>query len=190
MVDVAEDLGIEAIGLNHLMYSTPQEVQETLQMIGSNDASVIATFVTPDPLVRPGLVREKVAALREKCRAHGIRFDVRPKVLTELMDSYYEPGSRLNGRCLYPFNWARVSYSGKVYFCPFIRVEVGDLTKQTLGEVWNGPTYVGLRKRLLDEQLFPVCRRCCKVELSPVPVPREEREVVRQTRAIPLTVVR
>ena len=26
MVDVAEDLGIEAIGLNHLMYSTPQEV--------------------------------------------------------------------------------------------------------------------------------------------------------------------
>jgi MoaA/NifB/PqqE/SkfB family radical SAM enzyme len=190
MVDVAEDLGIEAIGLNHLMYSTPQEVQETLQMIGSDDPSVIATFVTQDPLVRPGPVREKVAALREKCRAHGIRFDVRPKVLTELMDNYYEPGSRLNGRCLYPFNWARVSYSGKVYFCPFIRVEVGDLTKQTLEEVWNGPTYVGLRKRLLDEQLFPVCRRCCKVELSPVPVPREEGAVVRQTRAIPLTVVR
>jgi len=190
MVEVAEDLGIEAIGLNHLMYSTPQEVQDTLQMIGADDPSVIATFVTPDPLVRPAPVREKVAALREKCRARGIRFDVRPKVLTELMDSYYEPGSRLNGRCLYPFNWARVSFSGKVFFCPFIRVEVGDLTKQTLEEVWNGPTYVGLRKRLLDEQLFPVCRRCCKVELSPVPVPREEGEVVRPTRAIPLTVVR
>ena len=138
MVDVATELGIEAIGLNHLMYSTPQEVQDTLPMIGADDATVIATFVTADPMVRPERVREKVAALREKCRARGIRFDVRPKVLTTLMDSYYEPGARLNGRCLYPFNWARVSFSGKVYFCPFIRVEVGDLTTQTLEEVWNG----------------------------------------------------
>ena len=189
MVDVAEELGIEAIGLNHLMYSTPQEVQETLGLIGTDDASVIATFVTPDPMVQAGRVREQVAALREKCRARGIRFDMRPKVVTELVDSYYEPGRPLNGRCLYPFNWARVSFSGKVYFCPFIRVEVGDLTTQTLEEVWNGAAYVGMRKRLLDEQLFPVCRRCCKVELSPVPVPREEGRTAK-TRAIPLTVVR
>jgi MoaA/NifB/PqqE/SkfB family radical SAM enzyme len=191
MVDVAEDLGIEAIGLNHLMYSTPQEVTETLQMIGTDDRSVIATFVTPDPLLRPEPVRQKVAALREKCRARGIRFDMRPKVLTQLVDSYYQPGSRLNGRCLYPFNWARVSYSGKVYFCPFIRVEVGDLTNQTLEEVWNGAAYVGLRKKLLDAELFPVCRRCCKVELSPQPAAREaEGNAVPVPRAIPLTVVR
>jgi MoaA/NifB/PqqE/SkfB family radical SAM enzyme len=189
MVDVAEDLGIEAIGLNHLMYSTPQEVEETLRMIGTDDASVIATFVTADPMVPAARVREKVAALREKCLARGIRFDMRPKVVTELVDNYYQPGSRLNGRCLYPFNWARVSFSGKAYFCPFIRVEVGDLTKQTLEEVWNGAPYVDMRKRLLEQQLFPVCRRCCKVELSPQPVPREEGAVVR-TRAIPLTVVR
>jgi MoaA/NifB/PqqE/SkfB family radical SAM enzyme len=189
MVDVASELGIEAIGLNHLMYSTPQEVQDTLQLIGADDASVIATFVTPDPMVNPDRVREKVTALREKCRARGIRFDVRPKVLTTLMGSYYEPGARLNGRCLYPFNWARVSFSGKVYFCPFIRVEVGDLTSQTLEEVWNGERYVALRKRLLDEKLFPVCRRCCKVELAPEPVPIEERHRPA-ARAIPLTVIR
>ena len=148
-------------------------------------------FITAgaDPMVPAARVREKVAALREKCLARGIRFDMRPKVVTELVDNYYQPGSRLNGRCLYPFNWARVSYSGKAYFCPFIRVEVGDLTKQTLEEVWNGAPYVDMRKRLLEQQLFPVCRRCCKVELSPQPVPREEGAVVR-TRAIPLTVVR
>jgi MoaA/NifB/PqqE/SkfB family radical SAM enzyme len=190
MVDVAGELGIDTIGLNHLMYSTPSEVQETLAMIGSDDASVIATFVTRDPMVGAERVREKVAALREKCRARGVRFDVRPKVLTQIMDDYYEPGAPLAGRCLYPFNWARVSFSGKVYFCPFIRVEVGDLTKQTLEEVWNGEKYVTLRKRLLDEKLFPVCRRCCKVELSPVPVARAAEEAARTPRAIPLTVIR
>ncbi len=188
MVDVADELGIEAIGLNHLMYSTPQEVQETVEMIGAENASVIATFVTSDPLVQPARVREQVAELQQKCRTRGIRFDFRPKVVTELMDNYYEPGARLEGRCLYPFNWARVSFSGKVYFCPFIRVEVGDLTTQTLEEVWNSDTYVSLRKRLLDEKLFPVCRRCCKVELSPVPVPDQVQQA--RPRAIPLTVVR
>ena len=49
MVDVAEELGVDAIGLNHLMFSTPEEVAETVRLIGAADASVIATFVTPDP---------------------------------------------------------------------------------------------------------------------------------------------
>ena len=44
----------------------------------------------------------------------------------------------LPGRCLYPFLHARVSFSGKVYFCPFIRVEVGDLAHSSLEEIWNG----------------------------------------------------
>ena len=96
-----------------------------------------------------------MAALREKCRARGIRFDMRPKVLTQLVDSYYEPGSRLDGRCLYPFNWARVSFSGKVYFCPFIRVEVGDLTKQTLEEVWNGDRVCRLAQKTARGRALP-----------------------------------
>jgi hypothetical protein len=45
-------------------------------------------------------------------------------------------------------------------------VEVGDLNESTLEEVWNSERYVDMRKRLLDNQLFPVCRRCCKVELT------------------------
>ena len=36
-------------------------------------------------------------------------------------------------------------------------------------EVWTGEKYVSLRKKLVEEQLFPVCRRCCKVELAPEP---------------------
>ncbi len=84
-----------------------------------------------------------------------------------------------------------MSFSGKVYFCPFIRVEVGDLTASSLEEIWNGERYVAMRKQLVNHGIFPVCRRCCKVELSPVPAPREATAgaAVRR-RSIPLTVVR
>ncbi len=167
MVDVAGDLGVDAIGLNHLMYSTPDEVAETVRLTGAADASVISTFVTSDPGVAPARVRAQVDALRARCRERGVRFDMRPKVKDPLVDAYYTPGSRLDGRCLYPFLYARVSFSGKVYFCPFIRIEVGDLTSQSLEEVWTGGRYVGLRRTLVQHGIFPVCRRCCKVELAP-----------------------
>jgi len=187
MVDVARELGVDAIGLNHLMFSTPAEVAETVKLIGAPDASVIATFVTPDPGLDAARVREKVTALAAKCREQNILFDYRPKVHAPLIDSYYTPGTKLNGRCLYPFLQARVSFSGKVYFCPFIRVEVGDLTQSSLEEVWNGERYVQMRKRLLDNGIFPVCRRCCKVELAPEPAVATAD--LPKRRAIPLTAV-
>ena len=192
MVEVAEELGVDAIGLNHLMFSTPEEVAETVRLIGAADSSVIATYITPDPGLDIDHVRAKVGALQEKCRRKNVLFDFRPKVHPQLIDNYYTPGAKLEGRCLYPFLHARVSFSGKVYFCPFIRVEVGDLSKSSLEEVWNGERYVDMRRRLVENGIFPVCRRCCKVELSPTPLaepfgagmPRPAR------RAIPLTVVR
>ena len=191
MVDVAQELGVDAIGLNHLMFSTPDEVAETVRLLGLDDPSVIATFVTQDPGLDIERVRTKVASLQEKCRQRNVLFDYRPKVHPQLIENYYTPGARLDGRCLYPFLHARVSFSGKVYFCPFIRAEVGDLHTQSLEEIWNGAPLVDMRKRLVENGLFPVCRRCCKVELSPIPVaePFGAGMAAPARRAIPLTVV-
>ncbi len=170
MVDVAHELGVDAIGLNHLMFSTPEEVAETVRLTGAPGPEAISTFVTADPGLDPRRVAANVEALAAKCRARGVRFDMRPKVRPAIVKDYYTPGTPLAGRCLYPFLYARVSFSGKVYFCPFIRVEVGDLTKDSLEDVWTGDRYVALRKRLVEEELFPVCRRCCKVELAGAPL--------------------
>ncbi len=64
MVDVAEELGVDAIGLNHLMFSTPEEVAETVSILGEGDASKIATFVTPDPGLDVARVRNESRAAR------------------------------------------------------------------------------------------------------------------------------
>ena len=178
MVDVAQELGVDAIGLNHLMFSTPEEVAETVRLTGATGPEAISTFVTSDPGLDGQRVQHQVERLIAKCRERGIRFDMRPKVKPAIIHNYYTPGAPLDGRCLYPFLYARVSFSGKAYFCPFIRVEVGDLTTQSLEEVWTGERYVALRKKLVEEQLFPVCRRCCKVELSAEPAGAPEAVTV------------
>ncbi len=170
MVEVAEELGVDAIGVNHLMYATRDEVEKTARLACDGDISAVSTFVTSDAGIEPGVVSQKLEALERRCRERSMRFDVRPKVRPPVMNAYYTPGTPLGGRCIYPFLHARVGFSGKVFFCPFIRVEVGDLTESTLEEVWNAPRYVDLRRRLLERGLFPVCRRCCKVELSAEPL--------------------
>ncbi len=188
MVDVARELGVDAIGLNHLMFATPEEAEQTAKMLGAPDTSAIATYITPDPGLDADAVAAQVQALQDACREQGVRFDFRPKVWPTIVRNYYRPGTPLLGRCLYPFLHARVGFSGKVYFCPFIRIEVGDLNTSSIEEVWNSPRYVELRKLLLERKLFPVCRRCCKVELSREPVPAAGAESPRR-RMITLTPV-
>ena len=81
MVDVAEELGVDAIGLNHLMFSTPEEVAETRPHHRRRRPKIIATFVTQDPGLDVARVREKVAALRSRSASErNILFDYRPKV--------------------------------------------------------------------------------------------------------------
>ncbi len=166
MADVAAELGVDAIGVNHLMFATPEEVTETLRLLGHSDRTAIATFVTDRPGVSAADVRSKLDRLAASCRVRGIRLDARPKVGAALVDGYYSPGAPLSGRCLYPFLNARVGFSGKMFFCPFIRIELGDLSQAPLEAIWNGETSVRLRRTLLEHRLFPVCRRCCKVELE------------------------
>jgi MoaA/NifB/PqqE/SkfB family radical SAM enzyme len=171
VVDEAEKLDVDLIGLNQLMFATHREVEETLAIIGESDPSVISTYVTDDPGIDPhavpGILRDAVAYGESK----GITINWRPAQNTDDLVHYYTPDRPLKGQCFYPFFGGRITYDGKVQFCPFIRVEVGDVREQSLEEIWNSPRYVELRKKLLEHGIFPVCRRCCKVELSYAPEP-------------------
>ena len=62
----------------------------------------------------------------------------------------------------------------------------------SLEEIWNGERYVEMRRRLVENGIFPVCRRCCKVELSPSRSPSPSAPACRAPRGapFPLTVVR
>lgn len=166
VVDEAEKLDVNLVGLNQLMFATRQEVRETLTMIGETDADVISTHITEDPGLDPKAVPPVLQKAVDYATSKGITINWRPGQAIEDLEHYYTPGKPLKGQCFYPFFGGRITYDGKVHFCPFIRVEVGDLRKQSLEEIWNSTRYVELRKKLLEHGIFPVCRRCCKVELD------------------------
>lgn len=166
VVDEVAEFGIELIGLNQLMFATSQEVQETLEIIGETDPDVISTHVTDDTGIDPKEVPGVLEKAVDYAASKGITINWRPAQGYKDLEHYYTPNRPLKGQCFYPFFGGRITYDGKVQFCPFIRVEMGDLRDSTLEDVWNSPRYVELRQKLLEHGIFPVCRRCCKVELD------------------------
>jgi MoaA/NifB/PqqE/SkfB family radical SAM enzyme len=166
IVDAVAELEVELIGLNQLMFATHKEVQQTLAIIGESDPEVISTHISDDPGIDPkvvaGVLKKAVAYAESK----GITINWRPAQSYVHLEKYYTPDQPLRGQCFYPYFGGRITYDGKVHFCPFIRVEMGDVREQSLEEIWNGPKFVSLRKKLLQHGIFPVCRRCCKVELT------------------------
>lgn len=180
VVDEAEKLDVGLIGLNQLMFATRREVDETLALIGETDPGVISTHVTDDPGIVPEEVPDVLRDAVAYAETKGITINWRPGQGYQDLVHYYTPDRPLAGRCFYPFFGGRITYDGKVHFCPFIRVEVGDLRRESLAKVWNAPRYVELRQKLLENGIFPVCRRCCKVELdySGTATGEEEREAL------------
>jgi len=177
IVDAVADLEIDLIGLNQLMFATHAEVEETLRIIGESDPAVISTYVTDDPGIDPRLVAPVLKDAVAYAESKGITINWRPAQSYQHLEKYYTPNEPLRGQCFYPYFGGRITYDGKVHFCPFIRVEMGDVREQTLEEIWNSPKFTDLRKKLLEHGIFPVCRRCCKVELTDAQVARPKEAV-------------
>ena len=74
--------------------------------------------------------------------------------------------------CHYPWTGLTVCWDGRVVACCRDmegELVVGDLTRQSVMEVWNGPGMVGLRHKLLQRryrELSP-CRNCSELWLGP-----------------------
>ncbi len=67
--------------------------------------------------------------------------------------------------CTFPWYALIIYWNGKVGPCPqdfFARMVVGDLNKNSIQEVWNGPEMQALRKKIKDReyQFLEPCRLC------------------------------
>lgn len=82
-----------------------------------------------------------------------------PKKLRRYYESYYDTLGRR--RCLLPWNTMTVEANGTVVPCvTYPDFPTGNITEETLEEIWNGPAYRKFR-RILFEGLMPICNRCC-----------------------------
>lgn len=61
--------------------------------------------------------------------------------------------------CVQPWSGLQITATGKVYPC--LSLEMGDIRKEKLSDIWNGESFINFRKSLKKCGLFPACVGCC-----------------------------
>ena len=66
-----------------------------------------------------------------------------------------------------PWHWLLISQEGDVRPCSHGAVSVGNLGRQSIGEIWNGPIMQELRASILEDKVHSVCKsRDCPFQQS------------------------
>jgi MoaA/NifB/PqqE/SkfB family radical SAM enzyme len=130
-------------------------------------------------------VRELFAAAESRAAELGIRWMTRldeqvmnaPKLSTEPAPPLPEAASQpqpappeageeapltLPFACSEPWSNLNINASGEVRPCCFNDIVLGDLNKQSIEEIWNGPGYTALRSDMAAGRVPPTCATCVR----------------------------
>ncbi len=69
------------------------------------------------------------------------------------------PNDAPPARCGNPWTHAHIKLDGKVYACCFNHTVMGDLTKQSFDDIWNGLRYRSLRHSIVTGNFWKSCQR-------------------------------
>ena len=118
-------------------------------------------FVAEQTLVEddPERVARAFAAAHAAARAHGVELR-----LPSVTPVEHAPGTPGRSRCDWPWHGPYVSYDGTAMPCCMVatpdRASLGNVVRDGVAAVWNGPAYEDFRRRLDSEEPPEICRSC------------------------------
>lgn len=171
MVDLALDLGIDFLNFQHLIF-LPKELQQQHNIIWSqefiekNGFDVVPPCLPDSDMFENEITREMLSDIlfpalekaRQKARGR-LGLSVSPMMPdTSFKHYYHNLAHPFPKTCGYLWEFMRVMPNGRVESC--FHVDMGDLSSQPLGDIWNGPSFKRFRL-LFKKGLWPGCARCC-----------------------------
>lgn len=101
----------------------------------------------------------------EEGRGNGVEIYYLPTFLKNELSNCYHRRLRQEGRyfCRALFN-SRIDWGGGLFHCYAVREGFGSLLVSSFDEIWNSAKYRNFRKRLLENNLLPICETCLYME--------------------------
>jgi radical SAM protein with 4Fe4S-binding SPASM domain len=124
-----------------------------------------------------GKDQEVVVALEQEFRALGVDEIIVKREYHWVTDDSPEPAQeKTYSVCTFPWYAMVICWDGTVTPCPqdfLARMVMGDVSRQSIAEVWNGEEYRALRKNLAEDlSALAQCRKCdrlCRRQVGGVP---------------------
>lgn len=152
-------LGIREYRLEPEMFCTEEEIKDTgIGPIAANVKQSGRYSFTAKDLID---LKKRLDVLAS---GSGIRVVIAPRV-AELDAKEFIAGNIREKKRLFCKHLLvpRIDSEGNLVFCHIIRKVFGDVKGKKLDELWGSEELKDFRKKLLKNNLYPVCKRCCRL---------------------------
>ncbi len=174
LVSLAAELGVSSIELKPLVtYSNLEHMHEQLiQYDELRDGPILANARRIAQKSNVLLITSIYEATKPICPPHPV---TSPKTEQLLPDDSLKKTKIVKAishkPCPLVFRTMYINSKGHVKPCCFssddIQLSLGDVTKQTIHEIWNGDKYQELRRSHREGRVSPICTDCVKFNLAP-----------------------
>lgn len=171
-------MGVREIGFQHEIYCRPDEIGAARRELRWSAADEIMMTAKPTEWSDDSIAKlyDGMTALRRLERRHQFVAAFEPPLSPEMLPSLYDGTIRKRTRlfCRELTN-LRIDPAGNMIHCAFLRKKFGNVLEQPAEKLWNSVEMRDFRKALLDGNLTPACRRCCKLGEWPgdAPLPQQ-----------------
>jgi len=165
LIKYLRDLGIVNFGLAVEMFATPKEIVLSKKLLGFQGLPLALEVQEND---KYEFSLEKIKKTIDKIKSiKGINVIIHPKAFEYFPKEFYNGTlrSKINLRCENMF-LGRINAQGEIIFCPFIKKSFGNLLEQSFEEIWNNKELKSFRRKLIKNNLLPLCKRCCRLGVN------------------------
>lgn len=176
-IDIVRGLGLPTLNLTFEEVYTPKEIRTTREILvrdlgwqeGGFEISTHERDGFPYTLDR---LKARLRDVRRYAESKGVFVNFTPYTWEENLEEYYAGTGHKKLQLICPKllePTARIDHLGNVLFCGVLRKTWGNLLERSFEDIWNDQQFRDFRRRLLDGNMLPICRRCCKVDSLPTP---------------------
>lgn len=163
MIDIARDLGVDALNYQHQWSLTPKMLDAHNRKHGAEHYIPCNTGQIDLPKPNVEAIVEVVSRIRRRAKADSSKMYIHfhPELNDEDVRLWYENPHTWVKRRTPACAWitADILPNGDVEACTGL--VCGNVTTEKFGDIWNNETYRKHRQRLVVHGGLPICSRCC-----------------------------
>ncbi len=165
LLALSRKLSAEEFRVELEMYSTPEDIQVSKTLLSSNNCPIVTQVKVKDAyeyqIDKFIEVKERLKRLSSEM---GMKIGFGPKAADIDAKEFYNGRIREQKKLICKHLLAaRVNPTGNLIFCHTIKKSFGNLLEIPLEEIWDAEELKDFRKNLLEHNLLPICKRCCRL---------------------------
>lgn len=164
LISLAKQLNIESINFILEMFSTEEEVSLSKKMMEVKNIDTYGNYrkvSIPDYSLAE--IKETLKVIKEEGKKNQVITQLTTKIANKYPEEFYYGNIRETDLKLICRGLTNLylDNQGNVLLCPYIKKNFGNVLNKSVKEIWNSGQFKDFRRRLLNNNLIPICQRCC-----------------------------